>query len=57
MTIQEARDEYIRFDALVVQFPNNHAINKARANAYDIWVRAVIYWRLKQWAKTRESIR
>lgn len=52
MTIKEARDEYIRFDALVVKFPGNHAINKARANAYDIWIRAVIYWRLKQWTKS-----
>jgi hypothetical protein len=46
MTLRQARDDYTRWDALVHKFPGNHAINRARLQAYEQWLVAVRYWRL-----------
>jgi len=46
MTLQEAREAYMHWDRLVAKFPANHAINMARAIAYEQWLRVVRYWKL-----------
>lgn len=47
MTLWEACDEFIRWDHLAMRFKDNQAIQGARKRAYEQWLVAVRYWRLK----------